>query len=225
MLRRLCLGVLLFGVLAAPAAAQIPPPSLTTDTAFAFAGVSEYDFGLGSADQAARAAVDPALDRYYAVGSTAGQIAVVARQGRRVARHGVRGRWVAGLARGRVGQLTSSCSPTTSCACSGVSAGGDIVDRRAQPGRHARQRLAGPAASRRSRPVPASDVAGGLALDRRRADDRGHRRHRRSGTRSWPRSTPTARSTGSRRRARPRARARIDSRRGRRLGRAAHRSR
>lgn len=69
------------GVFAAPAAAQIQPPSLTTDTRFAFAGVSEFDFAAGSVDDTAvRAAVDPALDRAYAVGATGTSIAVVARR-------------------------------------------------------------------------------------------------------------------------------------------------
>src|SRR4051812_31018726 len=80
MLRRLLLSIALFAGLCAPAAAQIPPPSLVADTGFAFAGVSEYDFGIATADDAARAAADPGLDRAYAVGSSAGQLAVVARR-------------------------------------------------------------------------------------------------------------------------------------------------
>ncbi len=43
--------------------------------------MSEFDFGLSTGDFAARAAVDPGLDRYYAVGSTDAGIAVVARHG------------------------------------------------------------------------------------------------------------------------------------------------
>ncbi|MDA0181621.1 hypothetical protein OJ997_15050 [Solirubrobacter phytolaccae] len=69
------------GVFAAPAAAQVLPPSLTTDTRFAFAGVSEFDFQVGVVDDTAvRAAVDPARERAYAVGSTGNAIAVVARR-------------------------------------------------------------------------------------------------------------------------------------------------
>jgi hypothetical protein len=78
--------VALAGVGASPAAAQIPPPSLTADTTFAFSGVSEYDYRAALADDIGRrAAVDPALGRSYAVGDTetvTGEtvIAVVARR-------------------------------------------------------------------------------------------------------------------------------------------------
>jgi hypothetical protein len=71
---------------AAPAAAQVQPPSLTADTTFAFSGVSEYDFRATLADDVGRrAAIDPALGRSYAVGDTetasgATEIAVVARR-------------------------------------------------------------------------------------------------------------------------------------------------
>src|SRR3954447_15703974 len=80
MRRALLLATLLFAGLAGPAAAQIPPPSLVTDTGFAFAGVSEYDLNPFSADEGQRAAVDPALDRWYGAGSSANRMAVVARR-------------------------------------------------------------------------------------------------------------------------------------------------
>jgi hypothetical protein len=81
MRRSLALTALLLGIAATPAAAQVQPPSLTTDTRFAFAGVSEFDFSVGLVDDTAeRAAVDPERDRAYAVGSTGNSIAVVARR-------------------------------------------------------------------------------------------------------------------------------------------------
>ena len=86
-MRRFVLAALLAaGVFAPPAAAQIPPPSIVTDTRFAFQGVSEYDQAVGSSDVAVAAALDPARDRSYAIGTTqdgsaASQIAIVARRG------------------------------------------------------------------------------------------------------------------------------------------------
>ena len=81
MRRSLAFAALMLGVAAAPAAAQVQPPSLTTDTRFAFAGVSEFDFAVGVVDDtAARAAVDPERDRAYAVGSTDASVAVIARR-------------------------------------------------------------------------------------------------------------------------------------------------
>jgi hypothetical protein len=72
---------------AAPAPAQALPPSLTVDPNYAFSGIVEHDFTVVSGvsrDTAAGAAIDPALDRHYAVGegTTAGggDIAVVARR-------------------------------------------------------------------------------------------------------------------------------------------------
>ena len=126
MLRRLCLCVLAFGALAAPAAAQIPPPSLTADTGFAFAGISEYDFGLATADDARRAAADPGLDRYYAVGSTAGQIAVVARRGDGSLDSGFAGDGSLALADG-VSASDIIVLADHTLRVLGVSAGGDIV--------------------------------------------------------------------------------------------------
>jgi hypothetical protein len=86
MRRALLAALVAVFVTASPAAAQIPPPSLTADTTFAFSGVSEYDYRAALADDVGRrAAVDPALGRSYAVGDTetvsgATEIAVVARR-------------------------------------------------------------------------------------------------------------------------------------------------
>src|SRR6201991_3463541 len=86
-MRRFVLAALLAAaVFAPPAATQIPPPSIVTDTRFAFQGVSEYDQAVGSSDVAVAAALDPARDRSYAIGTTqdgsaASQIAIVARRG------------------------------------------------------------------------------------------------------------------------------------------------
>ena len=56
-------------VVAAPAAAQIQPPTLTADTTFAFQGVSQYDFSAGvQEDVGLAAAVDDARGRTYAAG-------------------------------------------------------------------------------------------------------------------------------------------------------------
>lgn len=80
-MRALALAAVVLGVSAAPAVAQVQPPSLTADTRFAFAGVSEFDFAAGVVDDtAARAAVDPARDRAYAVGATTDSVAVIARR-------------------------------------------------------------------------------------------------------------------------------------------------
>lgn len=91
MTRHRLLGVLLAGavatgVVAGPASAAPLPPSLTTDTGFAFPGVVEYDFTVTpgiSRDTAAGAAFDPDRGRHYAVGATSDgsddDIAVVAR--------------------------------------------------------------------------------------------------------------------------------------------------
>jgi hypothetical protein len=75
----------LLGVSAAPAAAQLQPPSLTADTTFAFQGVSQYDFSAGvQEDVGLAAAVDDARGRTYAAGYTqvagATRIAIVARR-------------------------------------------------------------------------------------------------------------------------------------------------
>ena len=83
--RALTLAAVLLGVSAAPAAAQIQPPSLTADTTFAFQGVSQYDFSAGvQEDVGLAAAVDDARGRTYAAGYTqvagATQIAIVARR-------------------------------------------------------------------------------------------------------------------------------------------------
>jgi hypothetical protein len=81
-MRRVLLGALLAaGVFASPAAAQIPPPSIVTDTHFAFQGVNEYDAGVSTSDSGARAAYDAGLDRSYAVGSSDGKAVIVARRG------------------------------------------------------------------------------------------------------------------------------------------------
>ena len=72
-------------VSAAPAAAQLQPPSLTADTTFAFQGVSQYDFSAGvQEDVGLAAAADDARGRTYAAGYTqvagATRIAIVARR-------------------------------------------------------------------------------------------------------------------------------------------------
>lgn len=62
---------------AATAAAQALPPSLTADTRYAFSGIAEHVPG----EIAAGAAIDPALDRHYAVGTTGDDnVAVIARR-------------------------------------------------------------------------------------------------------------------------------------------------
>ena len=85
MKRALALAAVLLGVSAAPAAAQLQPPSLTADTTFAFQGVAQYDFSAGvQEDVGLAAAADDARGRTYAAGYTqvagATRIAIVARR-------------------------------------------------------------------------------------------------------------------------------------------------
>ncbi|MDA0168791.1 hypothetical protein OJ998_06800 [Solirubrobacter taibaiensis] len=80
-MRALALATVLLGVSAAPAAAQIQPPSLTADTTFAFQGISQYDQNPGIvADVALAAAVDADRGRSYAAGYSGTTALVVARR-------------------------------------------------------------------------------------------------------------------------------------------------